>query len=364
MKILILSGSLSRSAGGLFYSVSGLAKALLGLGVDVRVIGGADAHFAEDRQQWGEVPLLPFPLRNGYGLHFGALAEIRRQKPDLVLVQGIWSAIALYGRLCVALDVPVIVSPRGMLDKWILARRPGVKKIHAALVERPLMRRAFVHALNEPERAATLSFMPSLAERIFVVPNGIPPAEAPAEGERREGALYLGRLHSKKQVTELIDAWSRLPGTAKQRLTVAGWGDPSYTAAVEQAARAAERVDFAGPLYGEAKSQALKRARFFILPSQSEGLPMAVLEAIQHGCIPVITRECNLPELFRDGIAMEIARDFHDFEQVMVRALGMPEDEMKRASAAASSYSQRYLWTEIAGKMLEHCQRIVSTGST
>ncbi|WP_336978293.1 glycosyltransferase [Altererythrobacter fulvus] len=361
MKILHYTHSLTRSAGGVFFAVTGLAKAMQALGHEVSAIGWADEHFEEDRALWGEVRLLPRHSGNpGYGFAPQMLARILQEKPDILHVQGIWSAASIYGRMAAARGIQVVCSPHGMLEPYILARRPAVKSVHAALFERPMLRTGHVHALNAKERDAVLAFMPSLAGRIFVAPNGVEQAVAPEPDAARAGTLFLGRLHPKKQVLELMRSWRAAPALAQEQLTIAGWGDADYTAEVRALAEAAPNIHFAGPLFGEAKDKALREARHFILPSLSEGLPMAVLEAIQLGCIPVLTDDCNLPELFSDGIALRMATDFSDFEIVMSDAVARPEEEAQRMSMAAAAYSNRYLWSNIAATMAGEYRQILS----
>jgi poly(glycerol-phosphate) alpha-glucosyltransferase len=359
MKIVHYSTSLSRSAGGLYYSVSGIARAQAQLGAEVTVVGGADEHFKDDRSGWGDVTVRPFPFRFGrYGLEPRIATALKELSPDIMHVHGIWSAASAYGRLALSHGVSVVVSPRGMLDPWILSRRPAVKMLHSALFERPLLKRSHVHALNESERASVAAFMPDVAERIFVLPNGIEEVAHPVVVAQRSGTLYLGRVHSKKQTLELIRAWASLPAT--ERLIVAGWGERAYEQQVSLAAAAQQNVGFVGSLYGEAKAEVLGAARFFILPSLSEGLPMAVLEALQHGCVPIITDACNLPELFRDGIAVRMKSDFSDFGEVMARTLAMSESEFEARSAASRQYSRRYQWSEIGQAMLDQYETILA----
>lgn len=359
MKVLFFCTSLSRSAGGLFSALTGLAKALADRGIDIGAVGGADAFFEQDRNAWHSVRLHPYPLGwSRYAFDARALAALRRHRPDLVHVHGIWGPTSIYGRAATAMGIPTVVSPHGMLDPWILARRPFIKKLHAFALERPLLRRAWIHALNDAERGAVTAFLPAAGERTFVVPNGVPPEAPPPGGVAKGGALFLGRLHSKKQVVELIRTWRSLP--QGERLTVAGWGAPEYEAEVRRAAEGAANVEVVGALHGEAKTTALSRARFFILPSLSEGLPMAVLEAIAHGCIPVVTPQCNLPELFRDGIALRMDADFSDFAAVMGRARGFSEAELASRSAAAVAYARHYAWPVIAGTMIGHYERILA----
>lgn len=364
MRVLFISTHLTRSAAGLMSAMIGLGKALADQNVEVAAAGGADTHFDQDRNLWSPIQLLPVRSDGAsYGFSPHMFSILRQWKPDLVHAHGIWSATSIYSLSAAMRGVPTIVSPHGMLDPWILARRPVVKGVHASLFERPLMRRAYVHALNEIEREAVCAFMPSVAPRTFVVPNGVPDALPLAPGTAKKGALFLGRLHEKKQVLELIRAWREggLPQDAQ--LTIAGWGDPAYEAAVRQAVEGATNVQFVGPLHGQAKTEALSNARFFILPSVSEGLPMAVLEAIQHGCIPIITEQCNLPELVRDGIALPINRDFSDFHAVVTQALALPEEEVERRSLNAKSYAGNYAWPRIARAMIAEYERCIARSS-
>lgn len=357
MIVLHYSTRLGRSAGGLYHSVSGLARAMNGLGADVIVAGGCESGFASERKVWGKLRLLTHELGpSRYGFSPSIQSAIVRLKPDILHIHGIWSASAIYGRFAPR-QTRVVVSPRGMLDPWILQRRPWVKRLHAALFERPMLARAHLHALCEYEAEAALAFMPDLAGRIFVLPNGADPAGTAKAGERT-GALFLGRLHEKKQVLPLIDAWER--HAKHMRLTVAGWGAPAYEAEVAVRAAKAKRVHFVGMLDGGEKAQALSSARFFILPSLSEGLPMAALEAISHGAIPLLTDECHLPDLFGKGVALRMEADFSDFRRLVALLEAMDEGELASRSTYARQASRDFLWPGIARSMLDHYSRILA----
>jgi glycosyltransferase involved in cell wall biosynthesis len=67
-----------------------------------------------------------------------------------------------------------------------------------------------------------------------------------------------------------------------------------------------ESVHFVGPQFGTCKDATLRAAHAFILPSLSEGLPVAVLEAWSYGIPVLMTLECNLQEGFVAGAAIEL----------------------------------------------------------
>lgn len=356
MRIVHYSTRLGRSAGGLYHSVSGLARAMANLGAEVMVAGGHESGFADEKHVWGKLPLLTHPLGHSrYGFSLAMQAEIAQLKPDILHVHGIWSAGSIHGRFAPS-GTKVVVSPRGMLDPWILARKPWLKRPHAALFERPMLGRAHLHALSEHEAAAALAYMPGLADRIFTLPNGVEPAPA-TEPQNRSGALYLGRLHEKKQVLPLIDAWKQ--HSKRTVLSIAGWGEPAYEAEVAARCKKQKRVRFVGALGGESKAQALSAANFFILPSLSEGLPMAALEALSHGCIPILTEACHLPQLFAADVALRMEPDFSDFPALLARMEAMSDKEKTARFARARQAARPFFWPDIARSMLDHYARIL-----
>jgi poly(glycerol-phosphate) alpha-glucosyltransferase len=139
--------------------------------------------------------------------------------------------------------------------------------------------------------------------------------------------LFMGRLHPKKGMLNGIRAWAARREGAKRggwRLVVAGWDQVGHEGelkrlATERGLTWAEvpagelvrggvpgeaEVVFAGSAYGEEKDRLLRRASAFMLPSFSEGLPMAVLEAWAYRLPVLMTDYCNLPEGFAAGAAV------------------------------------------------------------
>jgi glycosyltransferase involved in cell wall biosynthesis len=115
--------------------------------------------------------------------------------------------------------------------------------------------------------------------------------------------LFLGRLGERKGVPVLIKALARLAeGGLDWRAVVAGDGDAApYRAEVERL-RLGARVAFPGWL-GEAEAHAhLSRAALLVLPSEAEGLPMAVIEAFAWGVPVVSTPVGSTPDILHDGV--------------------------------------------------------------
>jgi poly(glycerol-phosphate) alpha-glucosyltransferase len=230
---------------------------------------------------------------------------------------------------------PYLISPHGMLDPWITGRGRGKKALARLGYERASWRRADAfHALTHDEAA---DIRREAGERpVIVIPNGGPPAGIEVPAARAPHVLYIGRIHPKKNLDALVEAWGAAAVPDGAELTIAGWGSPGDVAALEaRLQRAPGSVRFVGPVHGDAKQALLARARFVVLASHSEGLPMAILEAWAAGIPTVMTAACHLPEGFAAGAALECETGPASIAAALGRALALDEPGWLAMSKAA-----------------------------
>lgn len=127
------------------------------------------------------------------------------------------------------------------------------------------------------------------ADRVFVVPNGVAgeyylPPRAPEPGPLR--LLFVGRLGVQKNVALLLDALAEV--TEPVRLRIVGEGElRAGLEAKTERLGLADRVEFCGRLHGPDLVKAYADAQAFVLPSEREGMPLVLLEAMAAG-LPVI----------------------------------------------------------------------------
>lgn len=161
------------------------------------------------------------------------------------------------------------------------------------------------------------------AARIVVLSNPvvIPPDQAqPVPGR----VLFLARLWPEKGVEELLQATAALlPRYPLLQLVMAGDGDLAGVERRAQALGLAGHVQLTGWLAGERKSQELRSAAVFALPSWFEGMPVGVLEAMAAG-VPVVASEVGgIPEaLGPDAGLLVPVRDATALAQALARVLG------------------------------------------
>jgi glycosyltransferase involved in cell wall biosynthesis len=196
--------------------------------------------------------------------------------------------------------------------------------------------------------------------RLFVIRNGIDPAfwgavELAPVVERPPVVVSVGRLHPVKGHDVLLEAFagiaSRVPDA---RLVIVGDGGfESDLATLAASLGIAARVTFAGAESATAVRDRLAQARCFVLPSRSEGLPLALLEAMAAGAPIVVTRVGGIPEVVGDesavivppedatALAAALVAVLSDDESATARASHARRDVLRFTSAAAdAAYSE------------------------
>ena len=128
----------------------------------------------------------------------------------------------------------------------------------------------------------------------------------------RKGAsiLFLARFTPEKGVAELIEAFAQIADRFPEAtLTLAGDGDERERFEHQVADLGlTDRVSFPGYVLGSSKADLLLSADIFVLPSYTEGLPIALLEAMAAGAAVITSSVGGIPEIVespRNGILLD-----------------------------------------------------------
>jgi glycosyltransferase involved in cell wall biosynthesis len=178
------------------------------------------------------------------------------------------------------------------------------------------------------------------AAGILVVPNAAPPApaERPADSavESDGRVLFLGGFANPVKGGEAyVEAMASVaPRFQETAFVLAGPGEPPASAAATVAALA--NASWAGWLDEAAKAAQLAHCAVFVLPSLSEGLPVALLEAMAWGRPIVATRVGGVPEVVDDGVEALVVPpgDPAALATAIGRLLGDPEERQRLGRAA------------------------------
>lgn len=308
------------------------------------------------RKAWllGSQTLLP---------HFDALLRGAQG----VHIHGLWEqSTATAASAARRLKLPYVLSAHGMLEPWALSNRRLKKLLYAALVERNNVAQAScLHALTHTEAQQYRNF--GARQPIAVIPNAVSlPEHTTAEVffshfpalRGKKIVLFLGRLHRKKGLHVLLEAWSQVSRKNDDaHLVLAGPGSDDLQAELQTMVR--ERglqasVTFAGMLRDQAKWSAFAAASGFVLPSHSEGLSVSVLEAMGMGLPVIISRACNMPEVAAFDAGWEIEPAVAPLADALLDLLESRKSRNReRGENGARLIRERYTWPVVAAQMAD-----------
>jgi len=304
---------------------------------------------------------------------------------DAVILNGLWQYPGfVLSRIAGGPNItPYYVYPHGMLDPWFqFARNRRLKAIrnwfYWKLFEQQVIRRAeaVLFTCDEEMRLARGTFQPYQPKREINVGLGVAEPlprtqalqvsfEQKCAGLRgRPYLLFLGRIHPKKGVDILIQAYAAVYGSKSDSqnsstcLVIAGPGlETKYGREMfELAARTCPpgSVHWTGMLTGDDKWGALYGAEAFVLTSHQENFGIAVVEALSCGTPVLISNQVNIWREIKEDNAGFVGDDtLSGAEQVLWRwESRLPEDNMKMKRGAQLSYGSRFSVAQAARNLL------------
>lgn len=295
MKITHFITSIDLSTGGPARSVTQLISGVLDLKKYVieLITSKSDAPILQHfKQTNGKISLLKSLRLSKLDLPIKALKET-----DLFHGHGLWQMpvhqMASYARKH---NKPYIITPRGMLEPWSLAQGKLKKQVAMLLFQHKDLRKAtclHATAIMEAESIRALGYKNPIA----VIPNGIDISQFsdsfPKKTTNKKHILFLSRIHKKKGIEHLIEAWGMLEESIKQQweVTVVGNGEDEYIQQLKQLIKTHQlegQIHIKPPVFGEAKIALFRSASLFVLPTYSENFGIVIAEALA-AYTPVIT---------------------------------------------------------------------------
>lgn len=174
--------------------------------------------------------------------------------------------------------------------------------------------------------------------------------------------VFVGRLVPEKSPNLLIQAFQKLnPPGWKLVLVGEQSGTSTYTRYLNQLAKNNENIVFTGQLLGGRLAEIVHQAGFFVLPSNVEGMPLSLMEAMQAE-IPVVASDIEPHReivgndrglLFRHG-------DLEACIQALHQAIEQPE-QMRHLAKRAKQYIQlNYSWDQSADETVRLYQFLLN----
>lgn len=235
------------------------------------------------------------------------------QNNTIFVSHGCWLTPTRIGYQLRKLDYAWLYVPHGMLEPWSMNQGKVKKSVYYFLYEGRFNRAASrVRAVSEKEQK---NLAVKLRRSVDQIENGIQIVPYPKKKTEKLIFLFMARLHFKKGILPLVKAWKGVMGRdPRKKLIIAG---PDEGELKNIQPFLGKNVKYAGPVYGEDKSDLLKNAHYYLLPSYSEGFPTSVLEAMGYGLIPLISKGCNFNAVFDQRLGHQVEPDTDSIAKVL-----------------------------------------------
>ncbi len=166
--------------------------------------------------------------------------------------------------------------------------------------------------------------------------------------------LTIGRVDPIKNLEILIDAFKQ-HDYGEFQLVIGGNTDTEYGQSIVKRALGCKNIIFVGMVSGDTKEALLKDCMAYCLVSSSEGLPIALLEGMSYGKIPIVTRIPAIQEVLEKH-NVGLWSDVKNVEQVSqnMKAVEMNYEKLKsHGNSALDIVKENYTWSQIADKYIK-----------
>lgn len=204
-------------------------------------------------------------------------------------------------------------------------------------------------------------FMDTYGRKTVFIPNGVnrPIIRSPQLIKEKYGLdkdeyiLFLGRLVPEKGITYLIEAFKEV--TTDKKLVIAGGSSDTDTfmRELKQLAEGDNRIVFTGFVQGQILEELYSNAYVYTLPSDLEGMPLSLLEAMSYGncCLTSDIAECA--EVVEDKAILFKKSDIDDLKEKMQYACDNPDAVERLKNGAADFICQKYNWDDVVEQTLK-----------
>ena len=203
-------------------------------------------------------------------------------------------------------------------------------------------------------------FKDTYGRETVYIPNGISAPDIKAPNiikekynlDKDDYILFLGRLVPEKCVHLLIEAYKEIQTDIK--LVIAGGASHTseYEQEIRELAKDCDNIIFTGFVEGDELDELFSNAYIYCLPSDLEGMPISLLEAMSYGncCLTSDIPECT--EVYGDYAVSFKKSDKQDLKNVLTKLTSDSALVQKYKDSAQEYILKKYNWDEVCDKTL------------
>ena len=165
--------------------------------------------------------------------------------------------------------------------------------------------------------------------------------------------LFLGRIVPEKGIHYLLDAFRDVK-TDKKLVIAGGLSDSgTYAEEVKEKASADDRVILTGFVQGQVLAELYSHAYLYVLPSDMEGMPLSLLEAMSYGNCCVVSDIAECTEVVEDKAVAFPKGDVVALSDCLQSLCDDPAQVAKYKEGAQAFICGKYNWDDVTKKTLE-----------
>ena len=169
--------------------------------------------------------------------------------------------------------------------------------------------------------------------------------------------LFLGRLVPEKGIRYLVEAFKNVK-TDKKLVIAGGSSDTdSFMEELKELAKGDDQILFTGFVQGAMLDELYSNAYIYTLPSDLEGMPLSLLEAMSYGNCCLVSDIPECAEVVEDKALIFKKSDVEDLREKLQDACDHPEMVMKMKNQAADFICEKYNWDEVVKETMKLYRR-------
>lgn len=165
--------------------------------------------------------------------------------------------------------------------------------------------------------------------------------------------LFLARLVPEKGATYLIEAFKQI--NVDKKLVIAGGSSDTdeYLKVLKEFAKDDDRIIFTGFVQGKMLEELYSNAYVYCLPSDLEGMPLSLLEAMSYGNCCVVSNIDECAEVVEDKAVVFKKSDVNDLKEKLQYLFDHPDRVKYYKNIAAEFICQKYSWDDVVNETIE-----------